>query len=647
MTQTKKREGLKEFALLKSFKKEAGDSDTVGYPDRSRVVHFISILIIIIFTFVVYANTLKNGFVYDDTITIVDNTLIKNVGNIPYLFKKEYFELSGEITYRPVVTFTYLIEYPLYGLAPWGYHLTNILLHTTNGILLYIFLTLFIQAPKVYYPSMIRRIVGKPALLGSLLFVAHPILTEAVNAVSYREDMLAFLFYIATFNIYLIKRNMFFNSKRQFTIFLYPLSCLTFSLALLSKEMAITLPLVIYCYEFIFGERKDEFSSILLNYYNLGYIVIILIYGYLRFYHFFNPIEGALIPWPLNERLLTLPWLFLNFLKLLGFPVSLSADYEIYPITTVLSLKFILPFILCALLLLSLFMMQQLERRLAFGILFFIVTLIPVYNMIPVSNPLTERYLYLPAAGLIIVMGLAIDYAFKKRHIKMLVLFLAVLMTYSLSAVNRNKVWHDNFVLWDDTVRKMPNSSRAHNNLGISYRQQGKPNDAAQQFRLAIKFDPNNVDAHMNLGLYHHSVGNLDMAIQEFQTAVKLKPGELRIQRQLGNAYYKQWRFDEAIQQYQTALRVWPDDAQLHNDLANAHFKLGRFDEAIRGYQNALRLNPNDPGYHYNLANAYEKSGRTDEAIEEYQKSVMIKPDFVAARVNLEILYNLKQHQRN
>ncbi|MBI5750153.1 MAG: hypothetical protein HZA00_13630 [Nitrospinae bacterium] len=117
----------------------------------SRQHHILSISLILLISIAIYSNTLKNGFVYDDEVTVVNNTLIKNLDNLPKLFSRtDYFATSGEMSYRPVVTLTYFIDYAIYGLKPYGYHLTNLLLHAMNGVLLYIFLTLCIaQSSKL------------------------------------------------------------------------------------------------------------------------------------------------------------------------------------------------------------------------------------------------------------------------------------------------------------------------------------------------------------------------------------------------------------------------------------------------------------------------------------------------------------------
>ena len=128
----------------KTIEAKKTDETVSEKPSSTKFQHILSILLILLISIAIYSNTLKNGFVYDDEFTIVNNTLIKNFSNLSKLFTREYFISSGEMSYRPVVTFTYFIDYALYGLKPYGYHLTNLILHAMNGVILYIFLTLCI-----------------------------------------------------------------------------------------------------------------------------------------------------------------------------------------------------------------------------------------------------------------------------------------------------------------------------------------------------------------------------------------------------------------------------------------------------------------------------------------------------------------------
>lgn len=611
-------------------------SNTPQYGTFIFAQHLLPILLISILALAIYANTLKNGFVYDDNFTIVNNSLIKNLRNLSKLVHQSYFDSSGELTYRPVVTFTYFVDYALYGQEPWGFHLTNILLHLFNGILLYIFLTLLLKRSNVCgQKSTTLQIFTNTPFIVSLMFVSHPVLTEAVNAISYREDLLSFLFYMGTLNIYLFLRSETSHLQRHRYLSLFALSYLYYFLALLSKEMALTLPLLIFCCEFIYRNKTDEkFKYILFNRYILGYIAITVIYIFIRFFLFQNPTNTEVPSWNLMERVLTVPLLIANYLKLTIFSASLSADYVFNPVKSVLSYRFLLPLLIVISLLLAAVKFWNRERGIAFGLLFFILTLSPVYNIVPLTNPFAERYLYTPVAGLILVIALAVHLFFESfflkhlyKNIAVFAFIVMVLSAYSLLGIKRNTVWRDSFSLWSDTIIKTPDSSRAYNNLGLVYTNQGQLEESLNAFMNAIKLTPNFPEAHYNIGITYYEIGRLDEAIKEFLIALELKPKNPKAHTNLGNIYYRQGQIDEAIKEYQAALDQQPDFADAYYNLGLAYKKMEQLDNAIEAFTAAIINNINNSEAFYSLGTIYLQKGLFNKAMEQFQQALNLKPD--------------------
>lgn len=597
----------------------------------SRSPYLPSILLIAIISISVYANTLKNGFVYDDGDTVVNNALIRDLRQLPKLFEgNDYFKLSGETSYRPVVTFTYFLDYASFGLESWGYHLTNILLHAVNSVLLFIFLSLVFKSPA--------DIGHRSLLLVTLLFATHPALTEAVNAVSFREDLLVFLFYMATLIIYMESR-----SERPISLILYFFSCLTYFMALFSKEAAVTLPLTVYCLESIYaGKKKGEVRSIMFNRYCIGYVVITFIYAYFRFFCFYNPARNATHDWEMGERMLTIPWLIINYIKLAVIPVSLSADYLIRPVESVSS-SFIAPVAVIVFLLTAALIIGQKERRIAFGYLFFILTLIPVYNIIPLANPFAERYLYLPTVGVAVVATSALGLIFKSsapksRNIHIILCAFIVIGIYSFAVIGRNGVWRDNFSLWSDAVKKMPQSHRSHYNLGMALDERGWMNEAMQHYQAAIRLDPADPKPFYNLGLLYARLNKPGKAAELYQIAIKLNPENSKYHYNLADVYYKQGRLDDAVRELKASLKSGPDYPDAHNNLGVIYGIQGRFNDAVQEYEIVLQLDPKDATARYNLGVLYLKKGLKDKAKTEFEASLKLRPDFQDARKALEQL---------
>ena len=599
--------------------------------------HLLSILLIAVVSTAIYANTLKNGFVYDDRYSIVNNDLIKDFGNWLKLLTRDYFNLSGEMSYRPVVTLSYFFDYALFGMKPWGYHLINILIHAINGALVYMFIML-IMPPSTISHTLLA--VNCLPLLVSLLFVTHPILTEAVNAVSFREDLLAFLFYAATLSAYLLLRSKF--RQPLSPSLLYAISCLLYFLALLSKEMAATFPLIVYCYEWIYNDKKKGVGSILFNRYNMGYMAVTALYLYIRFYYFHNPQESEVITWSIMERFLTIPYLLVSYLKLTLFPVSLSVDYYLTPVKSLFSISFLLPSAILLLLLAAAFIMRRREKGIAFGIIFFIVSLIPVYNLVPIANPLAERYLYLPALGICLSIGFIIE-IIKLKARNLLIWVLAVICIFFISVVNRNETWRDDYSLWSDAVRKVPNSSRPYNDIGNVFYEKGQLEDAVKQYKTAIRLKPDFLEPHNNLGMIYSEQGRFADAVMEFRTALRFNPKQMDVRFNLGNAYTRQGKLSEAVEEFKTLLKMNPNEPQYHYALGETYDKNGRSDEALEEFKAAVRLNYGFTDAHYYLGSIYLKKGLRDEARTEFETVLKLRPDFLMVRQLLDSLERNKK----
>lgn len=218
-------------------------STSNGYPNtviaKFLSKNWVNILLIILLSVIVFSNMFTNQFVYDDHHIVVENDFIKDWSNAPKIFTSDYFILSQEGTYRPVTTLTFFIDYSLWGLNVFGYHLTNLFFRILNAILIYLILSLVLK----------NRIT---ALVASLLFALHPVQAEAVNGIIFREDLHAFTFFLLAFFLY-IKHSYQKGPKRKFY---YLGSIISFIFALFSKGMAITLPFVLMLFDYCFGSRE-------------------------------------------------------------------------------------------------------------------------------------------------------------------------------------------------------------------------------------------------------------------------------------------------------------------------------------------------------------------------------------------------------
>ncbi|MDO8139948.1 MAG: hypothetical protein Q6358_00475, partial [Candidatus Brocadiales bacterium] len=417
-------------------------------------------LIIILIPILLYLNTLSNTFVYDDAYVISENYFIKSLGNLPKLFTWNYLPFSGELSYRPVVTLTYFFDYAIWRLNPLGYHLSNVILHTVNVFLFYLFMKIISRNSSL-------------SILATLLFLSHPLFTETVNAVCYREDILASIFFLLAF-IYFGKILVPFRKEGILTqqtnmrfVLFYVISCGSYLLALFSKEMAITLPILLILFDLLYPRQSEsKSSSSILTLANVmrwilfysGYILITGFYLFIRFVAFKN-IFKTIDVYPTN--IFTMTKVVASYLKLLFIPVNLNADYYI-PDIRGMSLSFILSslFIISALVIIA--RLYKVNRLLFFFCLWFFISLLPVLGIVPIGNIMAERYLYLPIAGFCGIAGaIATNSVFRKKSV---IIIGIILLSLQIGVIWRNGVWQNGTTLWFSTYQREPDSARACSN---------------------------------------------------------------------------------------------------------------------------------------------------------------------------------------
>ena len=580
-------------------------------PDEDRRIskvagtHLFYIAIPVLLSLVVYANSLSNGFVYDDYATIIEN---KHIGSplksLPSLFDRSYFNIAaGEASYRPVATLSYYLIYAVGELNATWYHLFSVLLHAFNVMLAYILAYIMI---KNRYS----------ALIAGLLFACHPALTEAVDAISYNEDLLTAAFFFLSVICYAGINTAAVKSG----VTPYVLSLFCFLLALLSKEMAITLPAVLFLYDLAIrdaGLRSISLRSIgrILKgriYFYSGYLAVSFFYLYLRFVAFYNPGEsikpfyGSLI-----ERIVYLPAHLFNFIKLAVFPAELNADYVFaYPdgffeFNNLIGLVVVLGLSLASL------VSYKKSKPIFLGIWWFLITLSPVYNLIPLFNPLADRYLYIPILGFCMAAAVVLNEVVKSKLNRpglsktvTAILVICIVGLYSTGTIARNRDWKDGLTLWSKTVKSSPGSSVARGSLGHAYQQLGRLEEAIEQYKRAVAINPDDFKAHYNLGVVYDEQGLSEKAIQSYQRAIQANPAYPNVRFNLGIIYQKRGEIDRAIVHFRKVTELDPADIEARNNLGVAYAMQGELEKAVAEWEKVLELDPGNSGVRENIIKA-------------------------------------------
>ena len=562
-------------------------------PSKAIPTRLPAMALLVLVCVVVYYNMLSNGFAFDDFGSIVNNPYLKQPGQfLASLFNLSYFKVAGlEASYRPVATLSYFLIYCLAGLDPFYYHLLSLVLHALATVLVYRLADAILENHFT-------------ALLAGLLFAVHPALTEAVDCISFNDDLLAGIFFLAALLSYIkIKADSAAVGSRN-----YWLALIFYFLGLLSKEMAITLPAIVVLYDLVLADVghspltvKHLFTTLKkrLTFY-AGFAVVSIVYLWLRFFILVTPGGYQQFSYGrLLERIIYLPGHLFSFVKLAIFPYPLSPDYVFsYPNSFLDSSNLIGLAVVTGLIAAS-FVIYRYSKAISFGIWWFFITLMPVANLIEIYNPIAERYLYIPIIGFCLVVpaavnGLARKWVSRPRAATTATLIPLVGISFVYAAVSmaRNPDWQNNFVLWSKTVRTMPNSPLAHGNLGREYQDQGRFDEAQKQFEIAIGLDPRDFKSYYNLGLVYYQKGDPVRAVQYFKRALAIYPNFFSAHYNLALLYHKQGQLDLAIEHYLKLIAIKPQNFVAHYNLGLAYAMQGKLTPAIAQWEIARRIDP-------------------------------------------------------
>lgn len=576
-----------------------------------------SVLLIIVMGLVVYANSLKGAFVYDDQIWIGENNSIAGWENLQKIFTSNIGAGAGRKYnfYRPLLSLTLMADYSLGGADVRVYHLTNVLFHISVALCIYWLVNILFSQNLL-------------SLLSALFFVVHPIHTEAVSYISGRGDPMCVFFLLLTF-IFYIKQ----PRPRVVSAFLIS-AC--YLLAIFSKENAVILPFLILMYHCFFGGFK--FNRFL----EIG--VITLIYAILRSTVLYFPAASTEVHSTLLERI---PGFFVaitNYTRLLIFPFNLHMEYGDF-LFSLNNPKALFGILILFSAIVYAFKSVKKDRLVSFSIAWFLVALFPESNIYRINAYMYEHWLYLPSIGFFLILANYLSWAYNNRKLKIFAVMTIVglLFFYSYLTTKQNAYWRDPVSFYQRTLQYSPFSARLYNNLALLYSSSGDKEEAIKLFKKAISINPKYSEAYNNLAVVYTDIGKYAVAIELYKKAIAVNPDAIEIDlagaySNLGNAYGKAGQYDEAVAIFKKAIEMNPNLASTYNNLAIVYQQMGDYEEAGKLLEIAVKIDPKNFVIRFNLGNTYAALNRIEEAVKVYKQVIRLDPNNAAAYNNIGFL---------
>lgn len=646
--------------------------------------------LILVLTWAAYLNTFHVPFVFDDLASIVENPTLSRFMDSFHTPNEYGVTVAG----RPVLNVSLAVSYAISGMEPWGYHLSNLVIHSAAALFLYgaIRRTLNRAPMAASLRARSTEIAGATALL----WAVHPLQTESVTYVIQRAESLMGMFFLLTF--YAVARSI--DSPRP--VLWQGLAVIACILSAGTKEVAATAPLLVLFYDRAFA--AGTFREALRQRWGL-YLGLLLSWGWLWILNASTGVSrGGMFTfsWPIASRY----WAsqteaIVHYLRLSFWPHPLVFEYGLPRMPEGWRLPIFALFV--TFLVVATLIALWKTPRVGFLGAWFLAILSPT-SLIPGTLQWTvEHRMYLSLAAVLVASVCWI--ASKAGRAGLVVLFL-IAPVAAVATARRNNDYRDDLTLWGRTLEDAPESSIAHGNMATALFNRGRSEEALVHYEEAARLDPTPPNVHYNLGLAYARAGRVNDALKEyeicarlnprhypayykagellrnegrraeaeakfkaaleqkpdlanayqelgflanqggdeakaiayFQQAVALKPQLIDSQLNLGLLLAMSGKVHEALPYLEGAVKLAPETAPPHGNLANVLVELDRVNEAVEHYQIALRLDPKNPLTHYNYANALLRLQRLSEAQEQFNVTAQLDPSQTAAAERAEQL---------
>ena len=636
-------------------------------------------------TLVVFYQMHSFGFItFDDPDYIYNNLNIQT--GVTLKAVKWALTAGYAHNWHPLTWISHMLDWQLFGNEAGGHHLTNLVFHIANTLLLFIVLK---QMTSAFWQSAFV----------AALFALHPLHVESVAWVSERKDVLSTFFWILTMWAYL-------RYVKKPKVSSYLLIAVFFALGLMAKPMLVTLPFVLLLLDYWPLERLERRTIYRLILEKIPFFVLSAASSIVTFLiQRSSKAVASLDAFPLKLRICNALIAYLEYIKEMFWPDRLAFFYPISAQYVSVPRAVISAALLVAATVLVIRYAKN-RRYLVTGWFWYLGTLVPVIGFVQVgAQAMADRYTYMTMTGLFIIIAWGLSEVLAEWAHRKIILWpasLTVLSALAMCTYLQTRYWKDAMTLcqralkvtennytahlsmteplikqgrfeeavWHNTqaVQIKPDSREALNNLGVSLYKAGKTDEAIGYFEKLLEMSPAYADAHLNIAVILTDKGDYAGAVERYRTALTINdvpsthselgfallklglfeeavveyrkalpwmPNDPDVLNKLGYALAHTGKFDEAIPLYNKALHIAPDDINTHLNFGFALTGSGRFEEAEKEYEKILLLDPNNAVAHNDFAVALSRQGKLDEAVEYFTRALRIKPDYAAAHSNL------------
>jgi protein O-mannosyl-transferase len=634
-----------------------------------RHVLFLISIVLIAATLVSYEPIRHNGFVsYDDDVYITQNPDITS--GLTWQSLVRAFTQPHYFMWHPLTTLSNIMDCQFFGLNPFGHHLTSLLLHTANALLLFWILT------NVTGATWASAFVAA-------VFALHPLQVESVAWAAERKTVLSGLFWLLTIAVYIH------YTKRPGTL-RYILLFLIYGLCIMTKPVVVTLPFVLLLLDYWPLERlnwgkKPAEKTVPLSHLLAEKAPLLVLSAILSAVTFVAQQSGGAITafekLPIDYRVANTFLSYIKYIAKLVWPSGLAMYYP-HPNGNFSSAAVIICVLIFVLITVLSVYPGYRRKYIVVGWLWFAGTLVPVIGLIQSGGQaMADRYTYIPLIGLVIIVTWGVcDALAGIRYHKIILSLSAAAILSSLGAVSWRQVgyWHDDIALYKRATEVVPDNGWAFRLLGRALNQQGRFDEAINSYKESLRIDSDQVDLLtvndlvgilLNQGKYDEVIAlyrktlteipdinnDIATAIPDIETSIQPQDAKLsqiircysRAHLNFGVALDRQGNLDEAVKHYAEALRARPDYAITRKNLANAFLRQGKSDQAIEQFEKYLQLEPGSVEIRISLANALLQTSKSDQAVVRIEEAIKLQPDSAAAYYALGNAYRQQGNIQN